>query len=326
MSAQAFLSSAFLPPAAQRRRLAAIFGAAGSLAFHLLFLLGMGAALPPLAGKQRHERPRQAEERQARKMPFVLVEENRPPQPADPRKAEVFADRSLRAAEEHPDMSLADGAPRRAESGHTLTDRAGRHSLAMSPPTAASPLPPRPPALRMSVLQPEQKPEPAADIRQNGDGPQPIVDPRHAADREKSPATPPSPAFRTIGDAAPPGAKPRRNVATSARLVGSPSFEALRAKWGEYMRQVALQLHQACRRQESLAHRSFRIGVVQMAFGIAADGNVENIRLINADEDLLAERHVARAALEDAGPFPPLTPEMQKDEHFKNIVVNFIFE
>ena len=92
------------------------------------------------------------------------------------------------------------------------------------------------------------------------------------------------------------------------------------------MEKVKRQLHEAARAQESLSRSSFKNGVVRLKFGIAADGSVISLKILEAREDMLAERNMCLETIRTAGPFPPLTPAMQKDKNFRRIVVHFWFQ
>ena len=99
----------------------------------------------------------------------------------------------------------------------------------------------------------------------------------------------------------------------------------LQHRWGEYMKIVARQLEQSLRRQEVLNPTPFRRGEVWVQFGIAPDGSVVNMVVTHVSEGMVVESVICERTVREAGPFPPLTPEMQKDENFRRLTVRVHF-
>jgi hypothetical protein len=296
-----------------------------SLLLHLGLVLPLGKWLPPgardaLAVALRRERDRAEEE--ARKRPplhHVLVDTRRPEEAPDPAEAEAVGSLARVARERAPAPELPKGPARTEGPSRFAAQLAGsRAARTVSPGTPAPP--PRPaerPRTEPTVEETRKQPLPR---RPHGELPAP-PDPR-----EEREAARPEPVVRRIGEAARPEGQVRRTQsATSARLVGSPSLAVLRSRWGEYMDVVARRLQQSLDRQAALHPRSYRHGVVQVGFGIAPDGSVTDVRLLSAESGMVTEQAISVRTVETAGPFPPLTPEMRTDEHFRAIVLNVEF-
>lgn len=250
---------------------------------------------------------------------------------SDPSKADVRGKHSRLARETNPRLELPKGAAFVEKGGPitpvktaTMSPRSiarvatpakppepiQRPATPKRPPEATRPPPgalptetPRP----VARVKPEQaEPKPTAKTTPNRPHRPPVVDLRNSR-----PST---------------GSAPKQNRKTSAELAGTRSMEILKARWGDYMQKVALQLHEAVLAERTAARRSFHAGRITLHFGIKADGTITKPKLLVAPEKMLSERGLALRALLNAAPFPRLTPAMAKDPNFGRITVNFIFQ
>ncbi len=307
------------------RRVDLALAAGVSLLLHLGLVLPLGQWLPPgareaLAVALRRERSRA--EKEARERPplhHVLVDTRRPEETPDPEEAEAVGSLARVARERAPRPELPKGPARTEGPSRFAAQLAGTRALRPDRPGTSAPRPPAPeqPRPETPVEEPRERPLPS---RPDGMYPAP-PDPRKEREAART-----EPVVRRIGEATrPEGQVHRTQSATSARLVGSPSLAILRSRWGEYMDVVARKLQQSLDRQAALHPRSYRHGVVQVGFGIADDGSVTDVRLLSAESGMVAEQAISVRTVETAGPFPPLTPEMRTDEHFRSIVLNVEF-
>lgn len=169
---------------------------------------------------------------------------------------------------------------------------------------------PTPPERRLPPPQPEQTPQPPAPT---------------AKPSEAQPDNLPQPEFKRIGQ--PGGGAPRRrNEASSTKVIGEdPSMKLLKHRYGEYYRIVGERLEQSLRRQEILFPMRFGRGAVRVQFGIAPDGTISYLKTIQAPEELVNERMMSEQVVREAGPFPPLTTSMAKDELLQKLTVTIHF-
>ena len=88
---------------------------------------------------------------------------------------------------------------------------------------------------------------------------------------------------------------------------------------------VARRLEESLRRQEVLNPTPLRRGEVRLRFGIAADGSIVDLVVEHVPEGMAVERGICERTVREAGPFPPLTPEMEKDGNFRRLTVRVFF-
>ena len=110
-----------------------------------------------------------------------------------------------------------------------------------------------------------------------------------------------------------------------SRLAGSRSMALFTARYPYYMAKVLKLWVQAVNRQNTLAHSSYRTGSIVVRIAIQADGGIDDLKLLYAPDNMLAERNMTTSSIRDAAPFPPLTPKMQHDPLFKAVTFILMF-
>ncbi|GEM_PF-3003308 len=191
-----------------------------------------------------------------------------------------------------------------------------------SPPSPAKEPAPEPEPAPESASA--SAPEPIADI----EGPHPpVVEPADATDPTPAPEEGPAPAappveqappapevdFQPIGARAASGTRAQDARAQSVTLRGNTAYQTLRARHPEYMEEVARRLKKNLRMVGSTRLRSYHVGQVAVAFGIAPDGSLLGPEPREARPQMLAEQQIVLEAVRASAPFPPFTEDMKRD-------------
>ncbi|MFH0909969.1 MAG: hypothetical protein V1918_00430 [Planctomycetota bacterium] len=119
--------------------------------------------------------------------------------------------------------------------------------------------------------------------------------------------------FQPIGVRARQGEAAQAAEASAAELRGNLAYQALAARHPEYMAEVSRRLRRELALVASTRRRSYRVGTVQVSFGIARDGALSRLEPVSAPVEMLSELEVVLAVVRAAAPFPAFTPKMEPD-------------
>lgn len=174
----------------------------------------------------------------------------------------------------------------------------------------------RKPAPATKKTQPKQSRKKTSQRRQK------VTKPRQARKKRSRPAPP----IKQIGRRRKVrGQRANRNTRSRSASLGGDTMAVLRARWPEYFEIVRRRIGESFNREGILYKRSYRRGDVSLRFMVMPSGKLKGISVLYFTDGLYSEKIMCLATIQHAGPFPPLTPEMVKDDIFKDFTVRFIF-
>ncbi|MBN2713003.1 MAG: hypothetical protein JXR97_11330 [Planctomycetes bacterium] len=320
-----------------RRKQAAIVGLAAGLLFNFVFLPEAARSFflssyekdktPVLVKKEKPEPDKQKD-----KLQYVIIDEKKDEEIEDPLLSQAQSSHSRIARQKEPIAELPKGAP------------SSEKGVKFIPMDQTRPSPPQRPSMPIKRIPQEEaaKQEPIERKTEDKNTVKPTETLAGDFERIKEEKTQPkeqtkkelvqkqekkAPPFVDVRNSSN-SSRPRpvhQNTKSSADYGETRSMQLLRARWGDYMDELIRKLRAAWYAELSAARKSFSTGRIRISFGINADGSVKNVKLLQAPDNMVAEKDICWRAINNASPFGKLTDEMQKDENFEELTVNFLF-